>query len=98
MTMPPRNDKLFNARRRPRSYRPAAGVLAVLAMRTRRAGAILGWIPLALTATAAGAAERPYGFDNVVQRARELAARPYSDRKASVPSFLRQLDYEHYRD
>ncbi|MEJ2345536.1 MAG: glucan biosynthesis protein G [Gammaproteobacteria bacterium] len=96
--MPPRNDKLFNARRRPRNYRPAAGVLAVLAMRFRRAGAVLGWMPLALAATAAGAAGRPFGFDNVVLRARELAAQPYRDRQAAVPAFLRQLDYAHYRE
>lgn len=98
MTMPPRNDKLFNARRRPRACRfTTARVRGMLPVRIRRAGVAFGWVPLALAATTAGANERPFGFDDVAQQARVLAAQPYRDRRAVAPAFLRQLDYEHYR-
>jgi glucans biosynthesis protein len=38
-----------------------------------------------------------FGFDDVAQRARELAAQPYR-KPASLPRELQELDYDHYRE
>lgn len=40
----------------------------------------------------------PFTFDTVVQMAREAAAASYADPTGKVPSFLMELDYDHWRD
>ncbi len=41
---------------------------------------------------------RAFGFDDVAERARQLAAKPYAAPKVALPDELRNLDYDGYRD
>ena len=47
---------------------------------------------------AAAPAPPPFGFEQVVQRAREVAAAPYRDAKGGVPEWLLGITYDQWRD
>jgi periplasmic glucans biosynthesis protein len=48
--------------------------------------------------TARQAGTGPFGFENVEQMARGLASRPFSINENEVPVFLRELNYDQWRD
>ncbi|MET0733060.1 MAG: glucan biosynthesis protein, partial [Casimicrobiaceae bacterium] len=58
------------------------------------------WLALALTlvASAAGAQEKGFGFDDVVARARALAATTQRLPDSGLSKELLDLDYDQYRD
>lgn len=49
-------------------------------------------------AGAARAADAPFSFETVVERARALSASPFEDVKGQIPEFLRRLGYDQWRD
>ena len=57
---------------------------------------------LALAALALGAASRTraeeFTFEQLTARAKALAAQPYAARPSPVPTDLRKLNYDQYRD
>jgi glucans biosynthesis protein len=53
--------------------------------------------PLALAPAAVAAARPAFGLDQVAERARELASRPYEDPRGQVPSWLLELTYDQWR-
>ena len=52
---------------------------------------------LALGPAAARAAKPGFGLDQVTERARELASRPYEDPRGQIPSWLLELSYDQWR-
>ncbi|GJE25397.1 Glucans biosynthesis protein G [Methylobacterium organophilum] len=53
---------------------------------------------LAATAEEKGYAPRPFGFEEVEERARALAAAPFDARVPALPPAFAQLDYDAWRD
>ncbi len=72
---------------RPPTVRPRAGGVAV-------ASALAA---LCLAGPGARAADPAFGLDQVTERARELASRPYEDPRGQVPSWLLELSYDQWR-
>ncbi len=52
----------------------------------------------ALAREAAGLSVQPFEFDDVIRRARDLAAAPFDSALPPLPAELAQLDYDAYRD
>ena len=50
-----------------------------------------------LGATGARATVSAFGFDQVTERARELASRPYEDPRGRVPQWMLELSYDQWR-
>ena len=49
-------------------------------------------------AVAAVPAPPPFGFEQVVERAKEVVAAPYKDPRGSVPDWLLKITYDQWRD
>jgi glucans biosynthesis protein len=68
---------------------------------TRRGTLALGVAGAAAVASA-GAAQTPppasFGYDDVLRRARDLAAQPYDTRPRDLPEELRRLTFDQYRE
>jgi glucans biosynthesis protein len=64
-----------------------------------RTGRLAAVLVLLGTLVAAGpaASATPFTFENVVERARRLAAEPYVDPKGQVPNWLLKLTYDEWR-
>src|SRR5262249_19738107 len=66
----------------------------------RRAPALaaaLGLLGIAPSAGAAAAPTPPFGLDQVAERARQLASRPFEDPHGQVPRWLLELTYDQWR-
>jgi len=63
--------------------------------RTVRLVALLACAPLVATAPRSASA---FALDDVVAQAQQLAAKPYQDARDAVPAWLREVDYDQYRD
>lgn len=59
----------------------------------------LGWLCILLLSLGGPgvAAETPFGFEDVLDRAKKLAGQPFKPPPA-IPEFLRQISYDEYRD
>ena len=68
-------------------------------LRLRAGGTVLAsaLALLALGGPGARAAKPTFGLDQVAERARELASRPYEDPRGQVPSWLLELSYDQWR-
>ena len=74
---------------------------AALAPRAAQAQGGQGQAPVQGASQAPNAgppAPQPFGLDNVIKRARELAAAPYDPMPPKLPEFLTKLDFDSYRD
>jgi len=57
----------------------------------------LGVLALCLAGGAAAAGTPPFGLDQVAERARQLASRPFEDPRGQVPRWLLDLSYDQWR-
>jgi glucans biosynthesis protein len=62
-----------------------------------RPGSFIFAFAAAMTAVSMPAGAAPFGFDNVVQQAKELAAKPFRPPKP-IPDFLKNISYDAFRD
>jgi glucans biosynthesis protein len=65
--------------------------------RLARAARAVALATLWLGGSAAGAANPTFGLDQVAERAREVASRPYEDPRGQVPQWLLDLSYDQWR-
>jgi len=88
---------------RPWSLRaPRAGARPRARGALRRARTLAAMLPLAAqglagAAGAAAAAAPAFGLDQVAERARQLASRPFEDPRGQVPRWLLELSYDQWR-
>lgn len=61
------------------------------------AGAVMAWARWAQAQDQQAPPAAPFGFGSVVERARDLASRPYDPVKTRVPAAIADLDYDAYR-
>jgi glucans biosynthesis protein len=52
----------------------------------------------AVQQTAPAAEQQPFGFENVYQRAQELARQPYQPDRPELPPVFKDMQYDQYRD
>lgn len=57
----------------------------------------LGFCFLSLTDPCGAASNKPFGYEHVVEAARELAKKDFQDPKA-LPEFLQKIDYDQWRE
>lgn len=55
-------------------------------------------VALVMASSRPAAAQTPFGFETVIERARKLAAEPYREAKGQVPDWLLKINYDQWRD
>jgi glucans biosynthesis protein len=67
-------------------------------MRRTAVAALLGaGILMSVAHPAAAQEPPPFGFETVIERARQLAAKPYEESRAELPKALEAIDYDTFR-